>query len=86
MRGPDMEADMARLARELKAIEVQRLTRAGRHCVGVVPGLYLQVREPNESSRRSCRTWVLRAIVGGRLGRLPGGHTGAGAPEGARGP
>lgn len=31
-----------------------------------MPGLYLQVREPNESSQRSCRTWVLRAMVGGR--------------------
>ena len=57
---------MARLSPELKALEVQRLTRAGRHPVGVVPGLYLQVREPNESSQRSCRTWVLRAMVGGR--------------------
>jgi len=57
---------MARVARELKALEVQRLIRAGRHPVGVVPGLYLQVRVPNESSQRSCRSWVLRAMVGGR--------------------
>jgi integrase len=57
---------MARLARELKALEVQRLTRAGRYCVGIVPGLYLQVREPNESNQRTCRTWILRAVVGGR--------------------
>jgi integrase len=66
MRGPGKEDSLGRLARELKALEVQRLSRAGRYCVGVVPGLYLQVREPDESNRRTCKTWVLRAVVGGR--------------------
>lgn len=66
MRGPRQGGPLARLARELKALEVQRLLRAGRYCVGVVPGLYLQVREPDESNQRTCRTWVLRTVVGGR--------------------
>jgi integrase len=61
---------MPRKAKELKAIEVQRLTAAGVHAVGVVPGLCLQVREPdavaNDGAHRACRTWILRTTVGNK--------------------
>jgi integrase len=72
MRGPKNlksmaeEKNVGRQARELKALEVQRLTQAGRHSVGVVPGLCLQVKTPTASDARSCRTWILRVTVGGR--------------------
>jgi Arm DNA-binding domain/Phage integrase family len=64
--GAPAAAEVSESPGSLKALEVQRLTQAGRYCVGIVPGLYLQVREPDESNHRSCRTWVLRATVGGR--------------------
>lgn len=61
---------MPKLARELQAIEVARLTGDRLHMVGGVQGLGLQV---NGASR----AWVLRAVVGGRrrdlgLGAYPG--------------
>lgn len=61
---------MPKLARELQAIEVARLTGDRLHMVGGVQGLGLQV---NGASR----AWVLRAVVGGKrrdmgLGAYPG--------------
>lgn len=50
---------MPRKAKEMTAIEVSRLKTAGMHAVGVVDGLYLQVKPP-------ARTWILRATVGGK--------------------
>lgn len=49
---------MAKIARELTAIEVSRLTVPGHHAVGGVVGLYLYVNGV------SARSWVLRLVVG----------------------
>lgn len=51
---------MPKLARELSAIEVKRLSTPGLHFVGQVPGLALQVLPTGG------RTWVLRSTVGAR--------------------
>jgi integrase len=59
-------AAMPRSARELKPLDIQRLVSPGRHHVGVVPGLCLQVRSPTSTSQRRCRTWVLRIVVAGK--------------------
>ena len=62
---------MPKVAKELSALEVGRLTMPGLWAVGVVTGLHLQV------SATSTRSWILRAKVGGRrrdigLGGYPG--------------
>lgn len=49
---------MPKIAKELSAIEVKRLTNPGLHAVGGVAGLLLQV---NSSGSRS---WILRARIG----------------------
>jgi len=49
---------MPRLAAELSAIQVKRLTARGSHAVGGVPGLLLQV------SKTGARSWILRAQIG----------------------
>ncbi len=49
---------MAKLARELTALEVSRLDTPGHHAVGGVAGLYLYVNDA------SARSWVLRVMVG----------------------
>lgn len=49
---------MAKLARELTAIEVSRLITVGHHAVGGVAGLYLYVNDA------CARSWVLRVMVG----------------------
>ena len=61
---------MPKLARELQAIEVARLTGDRLHLVGGVQGLGLQIDGAS-------RAWVLRAVVGGKrrdmgLGAYPG--------------
>ncbi|MBT9521918.1 MAG: integrase arm-type DNA-binding domain-containing protein [Dechloromonas sp.] len=73
---------MARKAKELSALEVNRLTAPGLHFVGGVAGLSLQV------SASGARSWILRATVGTRrrdigLGGFPD-VTLAGAREAAR--
>lgn len=73
---------MARKASELGALAVSRLTTPGLYAVGGVSGLYLQVLPSGG------RSWVLRAMIGGRrrdmgLGGFPG-VTLAGAREAAR--
>ncbi len=57
---------MARVAKELSALTVAKLSRPGRHAVGVVPGLCLQVPEPEEGAaiQRKAKTWILRITVG----------------------
>ena len=62
---------MPRIARELTAIEVRRLTDVGYHAVGKVAGLYLQI------SPSGARSWILRISVAGKrreigLGAYPG--------------
>lgn len=49
---------MAKLARELKALEISRLDTPGHHAVGGVAGLYLYVNDAK------ARSWVLRVMVG----------------------
>lgn len=73
---------MARKAKELGALEVSRLNTPGLHAVGGVAGLALQVTD------RGARSWILRAMVGGKrrdmgLGGYPD-VTLAGAREKAR--
>lgn len=62
---------MPRIAKELTAIEVKRITKPGTHAVGGVPGLLLQV------TKTGAKSWILRAWVGGKrreigLGGFPG--------------
>lgn len=51
---------MPKIAKELPAIAVKRLTASGLHMVGGVPGLALQV------SSSGGRSWILRTSVGGK--------------------
>jgi integrase len=73
---------MARKAKELGALEVSRLDTPGLHAVGGVAGLSLQVTD------RGARSWILRALVGGKRREMGlGGYpdvTLAGAREAAR--
>lgn len=62
---------MPKIARELGALAVSRLSRPGTHAVGRVAGLALQI------TSSGARSWVLRVMVGGRrreigLGAYPG--------------
>lgn len=73
---------MPKKAKELSALEVNRLTAPGMHAIGGVAGLYLQVTDSG------ARSWILRATVGTRrrdmgLGGFPD-VTLAGAREAAR--
>ena len=51
---------MPKVAKELAAIEVKRLTTTGLYAVGGVAGLLLQV------SPSGARSWILRATIGGK--------------------
>jgi integrase len=51
---------MPRIAKELGALAVSRLSTPGRHTVGKVAGLALQI------TQSGARSWVLRTVVGGR--------------------
>ena len=51
---------MPKIARELKALEVSRLTTRGLHMVGTVAGLGLSV------SKTGSRSWILRTKIGAR--------------------
>lgn len=49
---------MPRLAAELSAIQIKRITTQGLHSVGGIPGLCLQV------SKTGARSWILRVVIG----------------------
>jgi integrase len=51
---------MPKKAKELKALEVQRITAPGFHAVGGVAGLHLQVLPTG------ARSWLLRIVIGGK--------------------
>jgi len=51
---------MPKRAKELKAIEVKRLTTPGRHAVGGTPGLYLAINDTGAKS------WIQRSTVGSK--------------------
>lgn len=51
---------MARKAKDLSALEVNRLTIPGHHAIGGVSGLYLYV------NNSGARAWVLRTMVGSK--------------------
>jgi len=51
---------MPRIAKELRALEVERLKKPGTWPVGTVPGLSIQVKASG------ARSWVLRVVIGGR--------------------
>lgn len=51
---------MPRVAQELKALQVARISEPGMHAVGKVPGLHLQV------TLMGARSWVLRVTIGGK--------------------
>lgn len=73
---------MARKAKELSALEVNRLTKPGRYAVGGVAGLEMQISE------KGARVWVLRVMIAGKRREMGlGGYpdvTLAGAREAAR--
>jgi integrase len=52
---------MPRIAKELSALKVAKLTDAGLHSVGGVPGLHLQV------TPSGARSWIVRLTVGTRI-------------------
>ena len=51
---------MPKKAKELTALDVKRLTRPGRHSVGIIPGLLLVVKESGAKS------WILRTVIGNK--------------------
>jgi integrase len=57
---------MPKIAKELSALEVKRLTRQGWHAVGGVAGLLLQIREPSQQGAPLARSWILRLRVAGQ--------------------
>lgn len=54
---------MAKIAKELSALTVSRLTAEGAHAVGGVPGLNLQIVGAS-------RVWVLRVVIHGKRRRM----------------
>ncbi len=57
---------MPKIARELSALEVKRLSRPGWHAVGGVAGLLLQIRPPVKEGQPLPRSWILRLRVAGQ--------------------
>lgn len=57
---------MPRIAKELSAIEVKRLTDPGWHAVGGVAGLVLQVGKPSQDGGTIPRSWLFRFRFGGK--------------------
>lgn len=67
---------MPKIARELTALEVKRISSPGWHAVGGVAGLLLQVKPPAREGSPISRSWILRVQVAGQrqpigLGAFP---------------
>jgi integrase len=67
---------MPKIARELTALEVKRISSPGWHAVGGVAGLLLQVKLPAREGSPISRSWILRVQVAGQrqpigLGAFP---------------
>jgi len=61
---------MPKIAKELSALEVKRITRPGWHAVGGVAGLLLQVRRPAKEGAVQPRSWILRLRLAGQRHQL----------------
>ncbi len=57
---------MPKIAKELSALEVKRLTKPGWHAVGGIAGLLLQVKPPSSPGAQPSRSWILRVQVAGK--------------------
>jgi len=57
---------MPKIAKELSALEVKRLSSAGMHAVGNPAGLLLQIQKPVRPDSIPSRSWILRVRVAGR--------------------
>lgn len=57
---------MPKIAQELSAVEVKRLSRPGWHAVGGVAGLLLQIKPPVREGSTISRSWILRIQVAGQ--------------------
>ena len=51
---------MPKIAKELSALDIKRLSRPGRHAIGCISGLLIVVKESGAKS------WILRTMIGGR--------------------
>jgi integrase len=60
-----MYIGMPKIAKELSALEVKRLTAPGWHAVGGVAGLLLQIRPPSKEGAQLSRSWILRLRIAG---------------------
>ena len=58
--------DMPKIARELSALEVKRVSGHGWHAVGGVAGLLLQVKCEPDTGKVLSRSWILRKRIGGK--------------------
>ena len=51
---------MPKIAKELSALDIKRLSKPGRHAIGCISGLLIVVKESGAKS------WILRTMIGGR--------------------
>jgi hypothetical protein len=61
-----MYIGMPKIAKELSALEVKRLSQVGWHAVGGVAGLLLQIRKPSRDDAPLPRSWILRLMAAGK--------------------
>lgn len=52
---------MPKIAKQMDALQVKRITKNGRHAVGGAPGLHLQV-----SNDGNAKSWIVRTVVNGK--------------------
>ena len=61
-----MSFGMPKVAKELSALEVKRLSRPGWHAVGGIAGLLLQIKPVSTTGSAPSRSWIFRVQVGGK--------------------